>query len=48
MALAHIVGTEVERAYRRTDMLEQPRAMLDAWVRLLRGKADAKMFTLVG
>ena len=29
LALAHDVGTEVERAYRRTDMLERRRAMLE-------------------
>lgn len=31
MALAHNVGSEVERAYRRTDMLERRRAMLESW-----------------
>ena len=42
MALAHTVGSEVERAYRRTDMLERRRTMLDAWGRYLRGEsADA-------
>ena len=29
--LSHQVGTEVERAYLRTDMLEQRRAMMQAW-----------------
>ena len=37
MALAHTVGSEVERAYRRTDMLERRRAMLSAWGDFLRG-----------
>ncbi len=48
MALAHNVGTEVERAYRRTDMLERRRAMLEAWGRFLRGEADANIVQLVG
>lgn len=42
MALAHNVGTEVERAYRRSDMLERRRAMMAAWGRFLRGEAGAK------
>ena len=31
MALAHIVGNKVEAAYRRGDMLEKRRAMMQAW-----------------
>lgn len=31
IALAHTVGSEVERAYRRSDMLERRRSMMDAW-----------------
>ena len=31
MALAHIVGNKVEAAYRRRDMLEKRRAMMQAW-----------------
>jgi hypothetical protein len=30
-ALAHLVGDEVERAYRRGDALEKRRALMDAW-----------------
>ena len=30
-AMGHIVGTQVERAYRRTDVLEQRRQLMDAW-----------------
>lgn len=48
MALAHNVGTEVERAYRRSDMLERRRAMMDAWGRFLRGDARAKVVHLAG
>lgn len=35
MALAHIVGSEVERAYRRGDMLEKRRAMMEDWARFV-------------
>lgn len=31
MALAHHVGSEVERAYRRTDMVEQRREVMSLW-----------------
>lgn len=40
IALAHVVGSEVERAYRRTDMVERRRAMMEAWSAFLHG-ADA-------
>lgn len=40
IALAHIVGSEVERAYRRSDMLERRRAMAEAWAAFLRGEAE--------
>ena len=39
MALAHRVGTEVERAYQRSDMLERRRAMMATWAGFLRGDA---------
>jgi integrase len=29
--LAHVAGTSVQRAYRRTDYLEQRRALLNRW-----------------
>ncbi|MGC6498956.1 MAG: tyrosine-type recombinase/integrase [Henriciella sp.] len=35
ICLAHKVGTEVERAYLRTDMLEQRRQVMEDWSRLL-------------
>lgn len=38
ISLAHTVGSEVERAYRRTDMVERRRAMLTAWADFLEGK----------
>lgn len=39
IALAHTVGSEVERAYRRSDMLDRRRALMAAWGRFLRGEA---------
>lgn len=38
IALAHQVGTEVERAYRRSDMLEKRRQMMQAWSGFLAGQ----------
>lgn len=38
IALAHTVGTEVERAYRRSDMLERRRALMVAWGNACRGE----------
>ncbi|WP_346763300.1 tyrosine-type recombinase/integrase [Tabrizicola caldifontis] len=35
MALAHNVGSEVERAYRRGDMMEKRRQMMTDWARFL-------------
>lgn len=39
MALAHFIGSEVERAYQRSDMLERRRAMMVDWTGFLRGAA---------
>lgn len=33
MALAHAIGDKVEAAYRRGDMLEHPRKMMDDWAK---------------
>jgi integrase len=41
MALAHDVGSAVERAYRRSDMLERRRAMMAGWSDFLDGRAEA-------
>jgi integrase len=46
LALAHTVGSDVERAYRRGDMLEKRRAMQAAWCRFLRGEAAPKVVEL--
>lgn len=46
IALAHTVGSEVERAYRRGDMIEKRRAMMAAWGRFLRAEAAPKVVKL--
>jgi hypothetical protein len=38
IALAHFIGSEVERAYQRSDMLERRRAMMTDWEGFLRGE----------
>ncbi len=43
IALAHTVGSTVERAYRRSDMIEKRRQMMAAWARFLKGEAGAKV-----
>lgn len=35
ISLAHVTGTSVERAYMRSDLLDQRRDLLDAWARYL-------------
>lgn len=40
MALAHTVGSAVERAYRRSDLLERRRAILDSWGQFVRGDCE--------
>ncbi|TCP41349.1 tyrosine-type recombinase/integrase [Rhodovulum marinum] len=37
-ALGHVVGGSVERAYRRTDFLEQRRVLMERWADHVRGK----------
>lgn len=48
LALAHDVGSAVERAYRRGDMVERRRAMMAAWGRFLRGEAGERVVPLRG
>ena len=43
IALAHSVGSEVERAYRRGDMVEKRRAMMTAWGRFLLGEGGTQV-----
>jgi len=38
MALAHNVGSDVERAYRRGDMVEKRRGMMEEWARFISTK----------
>lgn len=47
MALAHFVGSEVERAYQRSDMLERRRAMMQAWASFLHGSEGENVVQLV-
>lgn len=37
ISLSHLVGSEVERAYRRSDMLERRRAVMQDWANFLQG-----------
>lgn len=39
IALAHFIGSDVERAYQRSDMLERRRVMMKAWANFLCGEA---------
>jgi integrase len=48
IALGHTVGSEVERAYRRGDMVEKRRAMMDAWGRFLMGAQSQKVVRMNG
>jgi integrase len=38
IALVHVVGSEVERAYRRSDMIDQRKQMMTAWADFLDGR----------
>ena len=46
-ALAHAVGSQVERAYRRGDALEQRRALMTAWANYCEGASGADVVSLV-
>lgn len=48
IALAHKVGSEVERAYRRSDLVERRRQMMEAWSRFLRGEERGNVVSLAG
>jgi len=43
-ALAHTVGDETERAYRRSDALTRRRELMDAWARHCEGAAGENVF----
>ena len=40
--LAHVVGSKVVRAYRRTDFLEQRRALMQAWASFVASTASGQ------
>ena len=42
IALAHRVGSDVERAYRRSDMVERRRSLMAAWAAFLEAPITAK------
>lgn len=42
MALAHAVGSTVERAYQRSDIVERRRAMMSDWAAFCRDEKPAK------
>lgn len=46
IALAHTVGSAVERAYRRSDMVEKRRNMMATWTRFLNGKDSSAIVRL--
>ncbi|MDU8911681.1 tyrosine-type recombinase/integrase [Aestuariicoccus sp. MJ-SS9] len=46
LTLAHVVGSDVERAYRRTDMIERRRIVLASWGRFLKGEGRGKVISL--
>ena len=48
IALAHSVGSDVERAYRRGDMVEKRRGMMEAWGEFLRGRTGYKSSNMGG
>jgi len=41
LSLAHTVGSEVERAYARSDLLEQRRELMGRWANHVSGDLDA-------
>jgi integrase len=45
-ALAHAVGDETERAYRRSDALDKRRALMEAWATFLTEGADSNVIPL--
>ena len=45
-ALAHVVGDQTERAYRRGDALERRRALMDAWETFLAPDAGGNVVSL--
>ena len=48
MALAHAVGDKTERAYRRGELLEKRRALMEAWAKFLRAPASGGTVVAIG
>ena len=48
MALAHQVGSAVERSYARSDLFEQRRGLMDRWGAYATGAGPAKVVRLAG
>lgn len=46
ISLAHSVGSDVERAYQRSDMLDRRRSVMAAWGRFLTGEVEQKVVHL--
>ncbi len=42
IALAHNVGSDVERAYRRSDMIEKRRQMMEDWAGFVLGREKGR------
>lgn len=46
ISLAHRVGSEVERAYRRSDMIERRRSLMASWGGFLRGESGTNVIRI--
>ena len=46
MALAHAVENKVEAAYRRGDLFEKRRQLMEAWARFCEGSAAGEVVVL--
>lgn len=47
-ALAHIVGSKIERSYARSDLLDQRRVLMERWGRFVTGEAAGEVVQLRG
>ena len=45
-ALSHQTGDKVERAYRRGDVLERRRELMQAWARYIEPREESNIVTL--
>jgi integrase len=48
MALAHSVGSAVEQAYRRSDMFDKRRKLMDAWAEYCSAQATGRLLPIRG